>query len=960
MNNTVFWSWNNKIDKSELKKQIFSMSEQGINGFFIHARDGLTTEYMGEEWFSDIEYCIDIANQVGIDVWLYDENGWPSGNAGGLVEAEGNEYRGKKLCFSTEYNTSFAGRIIAAYKKVSLDTYTLCDKTSNADLYAYYDFVANCDRMYEGSGAAFIGFTHEKYKQRLGRYFGCGIKGIFFDEPGNFYFWPDVNILPWSSSFEAGFKKYTGKDIIPVLWELYVHKEVNTVLSDYVKVAGKLFKENFILPIQKWCRDNGLILTGHFCMEESLHTSLRMAGNVMDLYRETDAPGIDFLGRRVPSPLLTKQISSVKAQFGKTNVMCECFGASGWDMTFTELLATWKYFAVRGINMPCYHLSAYSIEGQRKFDYPGFFSYQSFWWDRAKAFTDEMSILNEIAGCGKENNDILVLNPLYSLSAYLVESVKARNIVSKYRQLLEELDACQYLYDIGDEDLIKSDGRVENGKIIVGECSYKYVVVPTLDSLERSTLNILKLFSDQGGKVVFIEKYPNYIDFEKNDELDRYIDRFKNLPYENITFPKRNLLKKAFKEIGYKRKVKIKDASGNLSENVLIRQTFYKGKSYVTVYNTSAGEQRVFIEVCGVSTAYEKTISGRKKIDYVVDRNGIFFEVNFKPKQLLFFVFEDGDGKVSTPICVSSKKIRPSNVRLADNNYMVLDKIAVSFDGIKYSESKFTTLETYKNYKYVKYEFCVESICRDVCLLIENGRCDSFAVNGRKITVDDEEWLIDRSIKSCDITKCLVLGKNEIVVCLSDNENRAADRIDDLFLCGEFDVVAEGVEEYPTYYSVSDFRLKGRRGEFDPNEDLTKQGLWSFGGKAVYKFTYQATSDNAFLSMGETNGVVADVVVNGKNVGSVADFNKNIPIPLNVGENDLEIVLYSHNGNVFGPRHHINGFMKLVSPDTFMGRSGTGELATCFDCDGGNVFSEKYYFSKFGIKNIEINECRNI
>ena len=78
-----FWSWNNKLEKDELVKQIHNMKEVGMGGFIMHARMGLTTEYLGEDWFDCIEVCLDEAKKLGMNGWIYDENGWPSGFVGG-------------------------------------------------------------------------------------------------------------------------------------------------------------------------------------------------------------------------------------------------------------------------------------------------------------------------------------------------------------------------------------------------------------------------------------------------------------------------------------------------------------------------------------------------------------------------------------------------------------------------------------------------------------------------------------------------------------------------------------------------------------------------------------------------------------------------------------------------------------------------------------------------------------
>ena len=80
-----FWSWNDELEPERLRQQIRWMHNNGIGGFFMHARGGLKTPYLGEQWMQCIEACCDEAKKLGMDAWAYDENGWPSGFAGGLL-----------------------------------------------------------------------------------------------------------------------------------------------------------------------------------------------------------------------------------------------------------------------------------------------------------------------------------------------------------------------------------------------------------------------------------------------------------------------------------------------------------------------------------------------------------------------------------------------------------------------------------------------------------------------------------------------------------------------------------------------------------------------------------------------------------------------------------------------------------------------------------------------------------
>ncbi|MFQ7077964.1 MAG: hypothetical protein ACLRSW_08530, partial [Christensenellaceae bacterium] len=80
-----FWSLNGKLEKDELSRQIDVLKKMGFGGAFLHSRTGLKTEYMGEEWLDDLEFCVEELEKREMESWLYDEDRWPSGTCGGTV-----------------------------------------------------------------------------------------------------------------------------------------------------------------------------------------------------------------------------------------------------------------------------------------------------------------------------------------------------------------------------------------------------------------------------------------------------------------------------------------------------------------------------------------------------------------------------------------------------------------------------------------------------------------------------------------------------------------------------------------------------------------------------------------------------------------------------------------------------------------------------------------------------------
>ncbi|MGB9682110.1 MAG: hypothetical protein ACP5RW_07420 [bacterium] len=93
-----FWSWNDRLDPKELSRQITKMKSSGMGGFSMYSREGLETPYLSDEWMNCIKESVKTAKELGMNAWLYDEDRWPSGFAGGLVAKEiGDEGRAKTL-----------------------------------------------------------------------------------------------------------------------------------------------------------------------------------------------------------------------------------------------------------------------------------------------------------------------------------------------------------------------------------------------------------------------------------------------------------------------------------------------------------------------------------------------------------------------------------------------------------------------------------------------------------------------------------------------------------------------------------------------------------------------------------------------------------------------------------------------------------------------------------------------
>ena len=114
-----FWSWNDRLEPELIRYQIGQMDEAGLGGYFMHARTGLATGYMGEDWMKAIETGIDEGKKHGMSAWGYDEEGYPSGYAGGAVQAAGEKYWMKWIECSRPEGYEYTEGVLAVFTEDS-------------------------------------------------------------------------------------------------------------------------------------------------------------------------------------------------------------------------------------------------------------------------------------------------------------------------------------------------------------------------------------------------------------------------------------------------------------------------------------------------------------------------------------------------------------------------------------------------------------------------------------------------------------------------------------------------------------------------------------------------------------------------------------------------------------------------------------------------------------------------
>ena len=613
-----FWAWNGKLEKNELRRQVRIMKEMGLGGFFMHSRVGLDTHYLSKEWFECIETSVDEAKKLNMLAYLYDEDRWPSGAAGGIV-TKNPEFRMKELHMKMTENVKeinfeknvlaifvveFENQCIKKYRRIkkneklkdfSPDEKILIFSLQTQEPSPWYNGYTYLDTMNPEAVKEFIKVTHEQYKKYVGKNFGSIVPGIFTDEPnyGGIQYKENIVSLPWTEKVPETFKKRYGYDILQYLPEVcfnIIGNEISKVRYHYFDCVTHLFVSSFSKQIGNWCKENKILFTGHILSEDTLSSQTRVVGNCMRFYEYMQAPGMDLLTEYWRIFNTAKQVSSIARQFGKKWRLTETYGCTGWDFPFSGHKALGDWQIALGINLRCQHLSWYTMLGQAKRDYPASIFYQSPWWDIYKKVEDYFSRINSIMTNGEEVRDLLVIHPIESMWAiyrmkWNMDKSEWENHedVVKYNEmfieLCDELLSSHIDFDYGDEEIMSRWAKItkKDGEAIlkINKGEYKAVLVPPLYTIRSSTLKILEEFKKNRGEVIFIKNFPSYVDGERKS-------------FDFSTFEVIPSLAEGIKKTEKKaRKISIIDKNGDEIKEILYLLREDKNFYYLFLSNTS-------------------------------------------------------------------------------------------------------------------------------------------------------------------------------------------------------------------------------------------------------------------------------------------------------------------------------------------------------------------------------------
>lgn len=573
-----FWFLNRDLKDEELKRQIKEMHDKGVDGFILHARHGLLTPYLSEEWFERIRTCIETAKRLGMKVYLYDENNWPSANADGKIVAENPSFRMSGVFMTHRIDVKAGDKISFKIDKmdelIAVVAYPLKDgevegfyysglllndnvkddileweapPTTDFRIYVFSRrfltsglfFGPAVDTLNPDAIRRFLELTHEEYAKRFKDEFGSTIWGIFTDEPAMDY--NPQEAIPWTPRLPALFERQHGYSLYNALPALFEDLGPLTpmVRAHFRDTATEAYVEAFFKQIYEFCDKVNLNFVGHVLSEGELYLHTRHQGDFFRGARYMHFGGVDFLCELtwpqegalwgLNNLVGPKFASSAAHLLEKPRVMSEAFGlASQWGISLSTLKWLTDWQIALGVNLIMPHAFYYSIQGFRKWECPPDEFYRTPFWKYYKKFADYVARLCYLFSHGNHIADVALLYPVKSMWATInpKPTAETEKIVAGFNKISEALLRIGFDYDYLSEEILQQRGLFQRGLIWIMDetCSdvleeYKVLIIPTTTMLSWETAELIEEYLEEGGKVIALGSLP-HTSFEVGEDKE--------------------------------------------------------------------------------------------------------------------------------------------------------------------------------------------------------------------------------------------------------------------------------------------------------------------------------------------------------------------------------------------------------------------------------------------------------
>lgn len=956
-----FWAWNTKLSKELLQHQIDVFKKMGFGGFFMHTRVGLEEEYLGTEFMEYIRFCVEYAKEQNMYAWLYDEDRYPSGSAGGFV-TRNKEYRARSLKLTKEkYEyvekeeaiSKGLAYLVACYD-IKLDfygklvEYKIIDAEDDAENEKYYAIsVASeesgwfnnqtyADLLNPDAVDAFLRITHESYKKAVGTEFTKAIPGIFTDEPQLMPKRMSKSEIstPWTKDIEERFYNKYEINIADVLPQMFFDGKNRQYCYILHRFLNELFYETFSKKVGEWCKENELMFTGHMMAEQTMGSQTQMIGEAMSHYKYFGVPGIDMLMERYEY-LTLKQAQSVVHQSGSEGLMSELYGVTDWDYDFRGYKEQGDWQAAMGVTLRVPHLAHAGMKGEAKRDFPASINYQSPWHKEFGYIENHFARLNLALTRGKPIVRIGIIHPIES---YWHEMVCGNELRREYMDeklenlvkwlLFENLD-----FDFISENLIcEQNTAVHKEGLTVDEMEYSVILVPDCIELRKTTRDILEKFHSAGGSVIFAGNPPQYEDGSYNP-----------LDVSCISFDKISIVE----ALEPWREINISYSDGSKNERMIYNYRSDNDCKWLFVcYGAKVDNSKTIrpkptyeemvIRVKGCYKPYEyNTLTGEiSEAEYTISDGFTYIQKGFySHDSLLLKLVETTENEYVIPknnrVLINEFPLTGTfSYKIDEENALLLDRGKFALNSEEYSEAEEELLRAdnicKRRMSYpesgmkqpqpwvsdnaepcdtIKVKFGVFSECdvENAILALEEANRSIVKLNDETVISQPEGYYVDKTIGKVRIGK-INKGYNKIEV-LSPFGRRT--NLEWMYLLGDFGVKVCGSEKIITQ--------KPQKLGFST---VTNQGLPFYTGNISYIAEIETEDGELEITVPKYRGALVRVYLDGVDCGIIAfePYTQSLG-NISAGKHTIELKLYGNRYNGFGSLHNTDDTNHWAGPD---------------------------------------------
>ena len=528
--------------------------ETGYAGFSVEGKAYPATNDI-EGWASGFLRCLhaaaEEARKKGLDVWIFDEWGYPSGTAAGKTLEGHPEYRCKSLYIAADYFLNEgetlsisvpdhfiaasawpvardrAGQPIAEPVAVRPDesnrlTYTAVNRRERfcAVCYAYdghqangifvpdptSDAQGNLDTLSHEGTRRYIDMMHERYAKAMPEQFGRAIKGFFYDEP----FMPFP--FPYTFDILDEFRRKKGYDLTPRL-ALMIAGLDRDARRDYRDVVTARMAEAFFGQLADWCHAHGLELVGHQDLDHDVRSLDTVSGNFFRNNVKNDSPGVDYIwdqlqpGRFADHPRFA---GSAKHILGKKHALSESFAATGRCMYPDYMRWAMEHQMIRGIDRFYLMIADPDLEGDA-FESP-ISAKHPYSKHFARLVNERVAATNRLLSENSACASVGLYVPMRDISdAYPPIQANRVSLHMPWEWVNDTAKALtyapvdfDYIWDEALERMPLQDGAF----VTPAGQRISTVVIPGVERLPEATLQRLLAFGEAGGKIACVSSMP--------------------------------------------------------------------------------------------------------------------------------------------------------------------------------------------------------------------------------------------------------------------------------------------------------------------------------------------------------------------------------------------------------------------------------------------------------------------